>query len=86
MAELLKATGDTRTIMTLSLLLQAIIYTPGWPPFYNILLLTYVEFRVYMSPIWFLDFLGKKKITLRSDPFLSVSIYPHVELFILEKV
>lgn len=86
MVELLKATGDALTIMTLSLLLQAIIYTPGWPPFHNILLLTYVEFRVYSVPNLFFGLSWEKKVTLRSDPFLSVSIYPHVELFILEKV
>ena len=48
--ELVEATGDALTIMTFSLLFQAIIYTPGWPPFDNILLLTYVEFRVQSVP------------------------------------
>lgn len=47
--------------MTFSLLFQAIIYTPGWPPFYNILLLTYVEFRVYSVPNLFFHLSWEKK-------------------------
>ena len=64
------------------------LWTLVWPAFYSILLLTYAQIRVYNIPICFLVFRGEKinKVTLWSDPFLSASVYPHVELFLLEKV
>lgn len=64
------------------------LWTRVWPAFYSSLLLTYAWIRVHSVPVCFLVFHGEKinKITLWSDPFLSASVYPHVELFLLEKV
>ena len=85
--EMPKAVGDSFYHEAFSRYFRQ-LWTPVWPAFYSILLLTYAWIRVYNVPICFLVFRGEKinKITLRSDPFLSLSVYPRVELFLLEKV